>query len=260
MTSRCPGRAGTARRAPLSERLLRVAALVIGWRWRCRSSPSSVLALTPTENVWPHLVATVLPGYVCARLRCCWQASALITFVVGTAVAWLVTMCSFPLRPRVLMGLAAAHGDAGLHRRLYLCRFPELRRPAADLAARPLRLEDARRLLVPRNPLLGGAIFVLSMVLYPYVFLTARASFIRQPARRSKWRARWARPPGAPSARVALPLARPGHRRWRKPRTDGMPQRHRRRRLLRRAHIDARRSTPHGSRREISAGRLRSRR
>ncbi len=28
---------------------------------------------------------------------------------------------------------------------------------------------------------MGGAIVVLSMVLYPYVFLTARASFIRQP-------------------------------------------------------------------------------
>ena len=56
-----------------------------------------VLAATPTENIWPHLMATVLPGYV-------WRTLALlagvgvITFAVGTAVAWLVTMCSFPLR------------------------------------------------------------------------------------------------------------------------------------------------------------------
>ncbi len=42
---------------------------------------------------------------------------------------------------------------------------------------------------------LGGAIFVLSMVLYPYVFLTARASFLRQPATQLEVARTLGRPP-----------------------------------------------------------------
>ena len=36
------------------------------------------------------------------------------------------------------------------------------------------------RLLVPRPHSLAGAVFVFAAVLYPYVYLTARASFVQQ--------------------------------------------------------------------------------
>ncbi len=78
-------------------RLLRAAALVIGGLLALPVITIIYLAAAPAENIWPHLVATVLPGYI-------WQTALLlagvgaITFVVGTAVAWLVTACSFPLR------------------------------------------------------------------------------------------------------------------------------------------------------------------
>jgi iron(III) transport system permease protein len=57
---------------------------------------------------------------------------------------------------------------------------------------------------------LSGAIFVLSMVLYPYVFLTARASFIRQPATQLEVARALGQTPWGAFIRVALPLARPG--------------------------------------------------
>ena len=57
---------------------------------------------------------------------------------------------------------------------------------------------------------LGGAIFVMSMVLYPYVFLTARASFIRQPATQLEVARALGQTAWGAFRSVALPLARPG--------------------------------------------------
>ena len=56
---------------------------------------------------------------------------------------------------------------------------------------------------------LGGAIFVLSAVLYPYVYLTARASFVQQSVCVLEVARTLGRTPLATFADVALPLARP---------------------------------------------------
>jgi iron(III) transport system permease protein len=56
---------------------------------------------------------------------------------------------------------------------------------------------------------LPGAIFVMSMVLYPYVFLTARASFIRQPATQLEVARTLGHTEWGAFRTVALPLARP---------------------------------------------------
>ena len=63
---------------------------------------------------------------------------------------------------------------------------------------------------IPLAFFIGGAIFMLSMVLYPYVFLTARASFIRQPATQLEVARALGRTPWGAFRAVALPLARPG--------------------------------------------------
>ncbi|MEI9901101.1 MAG: hypothetical protein WDN31_14245 [Hyphomicrobium sp.] len=87
-----------------------------GWRQRRHTSPAwtaivaaillivalpiatvVLLALTPADNIWPHLVSTVLPGAVLRTLLLC-LGVGLVTFTVGTAAAWLVTMYRFPAR------------------------------------------------------------------------------------------------------------------------------------------------------------------
>src|SRR5690606_10310994 len=52
-------------------------------------------ALFPTENIWPHLASTVLPGYVVTTLLLM-LGVGLGTFAIGTGTAWLVAMCRFP--------------------------------------------------------------------------------------------------------------------------------------------------------------------
>ncbi len=101
---------------PLREVLRRISQMphtIAAWRQKQRASPAwtvvvavilavvalpvatvFVLALAPEENIWPHLLRTVLPGAVVRTLLLA-GGVALIAFAVGTATAWLVTMYRF---------------------------------------------------------------------------------------------------------------------------------------------------------------------
>ena len=53
------------------------------------------IALFPTENIWGHLAATVLPGYIVTTLMIMTGVGVGVA-VIGTGTAWLVAMCRFP--------------------------------------------------------------------------------------------------------------------------------------------------------------------
>jgi iron(III) transport system permease protein len=194
---------------PLSERLLSAAALVTGLALALPVLTIIYLALTPTENVWPHLIATVLPGYV-ARTVGLMAGVGLITFVVGTAVAWLVTMCRFPLRPLFVWASLLPLAMPGYIVAYAYVDFLSYAGPLQTWLRGVFGWTSPADYWFPEIRSLGGAIFVLSMVLYPYVFLTARASFIRQPATQLEVARALGQTPWGAFRTVALPLARPG--------------------------------------------------
>ncbi len=194
---------------PLSERLLSAAALVTGLALALPVLTIIFLALTPTENVWPHLIATVLPGYV-ARTVGLMAGVGLITFVVGTAVAWLVTMCRFPLRPLFVWASLLPLAMPGYIVAYAYVDFLSYAGPLQTWLRGVFGWTSPADYWFPEIRSLGGAIFVLSMVLYPYVFLTARASFIRQPATQLEVARALGQTPWGAFRTVALPLARPG--------------------------------------------------
>ena len=89
---------------------------IASWRARRRSSPVwtgavavvlalmllpvatiAVLALTPAENIWPHLASTVLPRALRETVLLM-LGVGLLTLAIGTATAWFVTMYRFPGR------------------------------------------------------------------------------------------------------------------------------------------------------------------
>ena len=55
------------------------------------------MAMNPSENIWPHLMATVLPRYLANTLILMTGVGAFAA-VVGTGTAWLVAMHEFPGR------------------------------------------------------------------------------------------------------------------------------------------------------------------
>ncbi len=166
------------------------------------------VALSAQDNVWPHLLATVLPRALTETVLLMLGVGVL-TISIGASSAWLVTMYRFPGR-KIFVWLSLIP----LAMPTYLTAFSYTEIwDYSGFMQTSLRAifgwQSARDYWFPEIRSLGGAIFVMSFVLYPYVYLTARASFIGQSicalevARtlgRSHWGVFW---------NVGLPLARP---------------------------------------------------
>ncbi|MGE5267464.1 MAG: ABC transporter permease [Deltaproteobacteria bacterium] len=166
------------------------------------------LALSSTNNEWPHLLNAVLPvaAWSTFVLVC---GTAAVTLVVGTATAWLVTMYRFPGRAlidRLLVLPLAIPTYIVAYCYVELLDFGG---PVQSAVRSIGGFATPRDYWFPDIRSQGGAIAVLSAVLYPYVYLTARASFVQQ----SMCVLEVARTLGQTSLgtfrRVALPLARP---------------------------------------------------
>jgi iron(III) transport system permease protein len=206
---------------------LRVIDVLAGWRQKRRVSPIwtavvalvllvvalpiatvLLLALTPAENIWPHLVSTVLPGSL-SRTLLLSGGVAVLTFAVGTSAAWLVTMYRFPGREvldRLLVLPLAVPTYIIAYCYVELFDFAG---PVQTALRASLGFTGAADYWFPQVRSLGGAVFVLSAVLYPYVYLTARASFAQQSVCVLEVARTLGRSPLATFADVALPLARP---------------------------------------------------
>jgi iron(III) transport system permease protein len=165
------------------------------------------IALHAQADVWPHLVTTVLPGYV-ERTILLMAGVGIFTFVMGTGTAWLVSQCEFPLRRFFTWALVLPLAMPG-----YIIAFTyvhsfEFAGPVQS-ALREAFGWQRGDYWFPEIRSMAGAVSVMSLVLYPYVFLTARAAFLKlsthhMEAARTLGRSQW----GA-FFRVALPLARP---------------------------------------------------
>ncbi|HEX8232047.1 MAG TPA: ABC transporter permease subunit [Caulobacteraceae bacterium] len=127
------------------------------------------------------------------------------TTVLGASAAWLVVMYRFPGRglfawalalPLAAPAFALAYGYADLLDVAGPARLAF--QSATGLAAWPFDIRG-----------LPGAALVLSLALYPYVYLTARAAFITQSVCALEAARTLGASPREVFRRVALPLARP---------------------------------------------------
>lgn len=161
----------------------------------------------PSGENWEHLSQTVLPEYL--------SNSALLvtgvtigTLVIGVSTAWLTAMYRFPgkkyfvwllLLPLAMPAYIIAYTYTGL-----LDFAGPLQTQIRDWSG--LGYGDY---YFPEVRSLGGAICMLTLVLYPYVYLLARAAFLEQSicvleVSRTLGCGAW-----CSFYRVALPLARP---------------------------------------------------
>ncbi|MEL7059358.1 MAG: iron ABC transporter permease [Acidobacteriota bacterium] len=160
-----------------------------------------------TGGLWSHLVATVLPGYLRNTLWLAFGVAA-TTCVLGVTTAWLVTLCRFPghrvLRWALLLPLAIP-SYLGAYAYTDLLQFAG---PVQTWLRESLGW-SAGDYLFPDIRSLGGAVAILSLALYPYVFLAARAAFLEQSVCMLEVSRTLGLGPVASFFRVALPLARP---------------------------------------------------
>ncbi len=167
-----------------------------------------IIALNPADDIWTHLVTTVLPVYVSNTL---WLmlGVGVGTITLGTSTAWLVTMYSFPGR-RVLSWALLLPLAVPSYILAFVITDQLEYAGAVQGALRGLfGWTSARDYWFPEIRSLGGAILVMSLVLYPYVYLLARAAFLEQCFGLFEVSRSLGRGPLESFVTVAIPLARP---------------------------------------------------
>ena len=166
------------------------------------------LALDPEENIWPHLFRTVLGSYV-ANTFLLMLGVACGTALIGVAAAWFVTHYEFPGRRVVNWALLLPFAVPGYVIAYVYTDLLEYAGPVQSGLRALFGWQLASDYAFPEIRSLPGATLMLVLVLYPYVYLLARAAFLEQSA--SVLEA--ARALGGGRAdrffRVALPMARP---------------------------------------------------
>ncbi|MCS6993651.1 MAG: iron ABC transporter permease [Anaerolineales bacterium] len=140
--------------------------LVVGGQW-----------LAPRWEVWIHLWNTRLPEMMITTALLTLGVGA-GTFLLGTGLAWLVSAYRFPgqtvfewllIGPLAMPSFVLAYVYMGLF-------------DFAGPVQKALRAWLGSAAWFPEIRSLGGAILVLSLVLYPYVYVLARAAFLEQAA------------------------------------------------------------------------------
>jgi len=166
------------------------------------------LGLTPGDDIWSHLASTVLPLYIGTTLQLM-AGVGIGTLIVGVGTAWLVSTCRFPgkglfewalLLPMALPAYVIAYVYTDIL---------EYAGPLQFLLRDLFGWTTKRDYWFPEIRSIGGAAAMMTLVLYPYVYLLSRAAFMEQSVcvleasrvlGRGPWRAFFS---------VALPLARP---------------------------------------------------
>ena len=158
-------------------------------------------------DAWQHLLTTVMPGYLANTLLLVLGVAVGVP-VIGAGTAWLVTMCSFPGRWLFEWALIL---PLAVPAYVMAYTYTDFLQPAGPLQSliRETTGLSYGQYWFPEIRSLGGAMAMLVLVLYPYVYLLARAAFLEQ----SVCALEVSRTLGCNAwgsfRRVALPLARP---------------------------------------------------
>ncbi len=165
-------------------------------------------ALTPTDNIWPHLLSTTLPRYL-RNTAILMFSVGLLTAMVGTGAAWLVVMYRFPgrrwLQWAMLMPLAIP-SYVGAYA---LVDFLEYAGPVQTALRDSFGWTTAREYWFPQIRTRTAAVLVMSAALYPYVYILARAAFREQSGAGYEVARALGAGPFARFWRVGMPMARP---------------------------------------------------
>jgi len=166
------------------------------------------IALTGHSEVWPHLVAYVLPA-AAVDTGLLLAGVATIAAVVGVGTAWIVTEYQFPLRDVVIWLLPLPLAIPTYIVAYVYVDVLDALGPVQSALRAVFGWQSVTDYWFPNVRSVGGAIFVMGFVLYPYVYLATRVMLQTQSAALIEM----ARALGATRWRltrdITLPLARP---------------------------------------------------
>ncbi|MCY3877650.1 MAG: iron ABC transporter permease [Rhodobacteraceae bacterium] len=163
-----------------------------GWTWAAKAVAlvvalivllpvATVVALSfiPSENIWSHLTATVLPRYFSNSIGLALMVGAMAG-LTGAVTAWLVTVFEFPMRRIFEWALFMPLAVPAYIGAYALVDFFEYAGPFQTLLRSLVGWNNATQYFFPEIRSFGGATLVLTAATYPYVYLLARIAFREQ--------------------------------------------------------------------------------
>ncbi|MEL7464725.1 MAG: iron ABC transporter permease [Pseudomonadota bacterium] len=186
---------------------LRVAAVVIAAACLLPLLAVVAAAALGTTETFAHLLDTVLWRYL-ATTALLVVSVAIGVFLIGTGAGWLIAMTEFPGRRavEVLLILPLAFPAYVLaYAYTHILDHPGI----VQTTLRDLTGWGPRDYWFPEVRSTGGAALMLILVLYPYVYLLARAAFLNQSAAPFIAARTLGRSAIGAFAAVSLPMARP---------------------------------------------------
>ncbi|HEX5514227.1 MAG TPA: iron ABC transporter permease [Gammaproteobacteria bacterium] len=184
-----------------------------GWRWYALVAGGVVLMpvlvaalawLQPAPELWAHLASVLLPGLL-RNTAVLVLGVGVGSLLIGVSLAWLTATCEFPGRrlfdwalmlPLAVPAYVLAFVFVGL-----LDFSGPLQTVLREVFGPQFRLPPIRSA--------GGVIMVLTLALYPYVYMLARAAFLGQGQALFEAARMQGMSPLQAFFRVSLPMARP---------------------------------------------------
>lgn len=190
-----------------------------GGRWPILAALAALIVILPvlgllleamkgSAGLWAHLFATILPVALVDTIILL-AGVGIVTAVLGTTSAWLVTAYEFPgrrvLEWALLLPLAVP---------TYIIAYAylDILHPIGSVQGAIrwlLGYESPRQFRLPDIRSMTGCILLLGFVLYPYVYIPTRAMFLTQSGNLVDAARTLGVSRRAVFWRVALPLARP---------------------------------------------------
>lgn len=167
-----------------------------------------VIALSGPADDWAHLSQFVLPRAVRATLGLLALVTVL-TASIGVTCAWLIVAYDFPFRRLLAWALILPLAVPTYLAAYAFVEFFGFTGPVQSALRAAAGFQSARDYWFPDIRSTTGAAFVLSFVLYPYVYLTARVVFLMQGRNIADVARTLGATPFTAFRRVLLPVARP---------------------------------------------------
>ena len=166
------------------------------------------IGLTPGDEIWSHLASTVLPLYISTTLQLM-IGVGIGTLIIGVGTAWLVSTCRFPGKSIFEWALLLPMAMPAYVIAYVYTDILEYSGTVQGLLRDQFGWTTKREYWFPEIRSLGGAASMMTLVLYPYVYLLSRASFMEQSVCVLEASRVLGRGPWRSFFSVALPLARP---------------------------------------------------
>lgn len=167
-----------------------------------------IMALMPTTSDWGHLWSTTMPRYLANSLTLMISVG-LVAGAIGTGTAFLVAMRDFPGRKVLQFALLMPMAIPSYIAAYALVDFLEYAGPVQTALRSIFGWQTARDYMFPEIRSIWAAVLVMSLSLYPYVFLFARDAFEGQGMNQVDVSRSLGCTPAGSFWRISFPMARP---------------------------------------------------